>query len=263
MIHNFTLHNTDSQAFPVVISMPHSGTYVPANIKNRMINGAILANTDWFLPQLYDFFPNNGFTTIINNVNRYVVDPNRAINDNDETYQHKVIYDKNTFDKDLYLHPLTQQELNQRINLYYLPYRQMLDKLINEKISHFGYVYLLDLHSFAVYPYRTNETTADFVIGNDFGQTSNQKFQDKLTQQLHNRSFTVSDNDPFRGGNITRHYGKNKQVSATQLEIRYSTYIENRNFNEEIVDHVDEQLFSSTKDKLDFLIDFYKNLPSF
>lgn len=263
MVHNFTLQNRDSQEFPVVISMPHSGTYIPGDIKNRMIKGTILANTDWFLPQLYDFFPNNGFTTIVNNVNRYVADPNRAITDDDKTYQHQVVYDKSTFDKDYYLQPLTQQEINQRINLYYLPYRQMLDELLDEKISYFGYVYLLDLHSFAAYPYRTNEKTDDFVIGNDCGQTSSQNFQNKLTRQLNNRNFTVSDNDPFRGGNITRYYGNKKKVSATQLEIRYSTYIENRTFNEEIVDRLYKQLFSSTKSKLNFLIDSYKKLAPF
>lgn len=216
-----------------------------------------------YVGHLYDFLPTNGLTTLINNVNRYVVDPNRAIQDNDVTYQHQVIYNKNTFDKNLYSDELTNLEIHKRINLYYLPYRQKLDELINNKISHFGFVYLLDLHSFAVYPYRTNEKTADFVIGNNFDQTSTQNFQKQLTKQLNNQDFTVSNNDPFRGGDITRFYGMKKNVSATQLEIRYSTYIENRSFNEEIVDHVDTQLFSSTKSKLNFLIDFYKNLPAF
>lgn len=74
----FELLNADA-ASPVVISLPHSGTWIPADMRKHLLPTAVLANSDWFLPALYDFLPQTGFTTLINRVNRYVADPNRAV----------------------------------------------------------------------------------------------------------------------------------------------------------------------------------------
>ena len=74
----YTVLNSEQHS-PVVISLPHSGTWIPVAMKKALLPNAVLANTDWFLPELYDFLPAAGFTTLINHVNRYVADPNRAV----------------------------------------------------------------------------------------------------------------------------------------------------------------------------------------
>ena len=40
---------------PIVLAQPHSGTFLPADIGAKLTErGAMLADTDWHIPQLYD-----------------------------------------------------------------------------------------------------------------------------------------------------------------------------------------------------------------
>ncbi|MFS8961997.1 N-formylglutamate amidohydrolase [Lactobacillus delbrueckii] len=48
---------------------------------DALLPTAVLANTDWFLRELYDFLPGRGFTVLENNLNRYLIDPNRDPNE--------------------------------------------------------------------------------------------------------------------------------------------------------------------------------------
>lgn len=52
---NFDVINENKHKFPIIISIPHSGTYIPKDIRNKLIEDVILPNTDWFLKELYSF----------------------------------------------------------------------------------------------------------------------------------------------------------------------------------------------------------------
>ena len=77
-LEHYTILNENIHQLPVVIDLPYRGILVPENIRSRLLDGACLSNTDWFLPELYDFLPAMGCTTIINRLSRYVVDMNRS-----------------------------------------------------------------------------------------------------------------------------------------------------------------------------------------
>ena len=65
----------------------------------KLRKDVVLANTDWFLPELYNFLVAMGCTMIENRVNRYVADPNRESQIKGMNYQESVIYQQNTFGK--------------------------------------------------------------------------------------------------------------------------------------------------------------------
>lgn len=73
--------NTSLHELPVVISLPHSGTYITSEMAENLMDDVIFPNTDWYLPKLYGFLKELGFTIIINNMNRHLIDVNRDIND--------------------------------------------------------------------------------------------------------------------------------------------------------------------------------------
>ncbi|MFR2445642.1 MAG: N-formylglutamate amidohydrolase [Thomasclavelia spiroformis] len=73
--------NTSLHESPVVISLPHSGTYITSEMAENLMDDVIFPNTDWYLPKLYGFFKRIRFTIIINNMNRHLIDVNRDIND--------------------------------------------------------------------------------------------------------------------------------------------------------------------------------------
>lgn len=248
---NFTIHNETIDELPIIIDLPHSGVEVPSGIREKIIPDRLLPNVDWFLPDLYSFLPQNGFTTLQNNIHRYVVDPNRSLRMTDSTgdYRHEVVYSKNTFDKPLYQRELTSDEINQRIESFYKPYHQQLQKLIDHKLEKFEKIYLFDLHSFAKYPHE-DVTTADVVLGNHFDKTSSIKLREFMTEQFSHKGYSVSNNFPFSGGYITPHYGQNPQVEAIQIELAYHMYIENRYFGEEELTGVDAGTFTTAKNSL-------------
>ena len=71
----FTFHQG---TVPLLISMPHAGTYVPPAIAARLTPEARkVPDTDWHLPRLYDFARALGASILVATHSRYVVDMNR------------------------------------------------------------------------------------------------------------------------------------------------------------------------------------------
>ena len=63
---------------PVLISVPHAGTYIPPEIADRMTPAARqLPDTDWHVDRLYDFAASLGVGMIVATHSRYVVALNR------------------------------------------------------------------------------------------------------------------------------------------------------------------------------------------
>lgn len=248
---NFSVYNADLNKLPIVVDLPHSGTLVPEVIQKQIIPGTILTNVDWFLRELYDFVPLMGITTQANNLHRYLADPNRdatwtKLNGD---YRYEVVYSQTTFGKPIYQQPLSKVEIQQRLTDFYQPYHQQLQSLIDEKLKHFEKVYLLDLHSFAVYPHLT-EKTKDVVVGNHHDESSSLEFRQFITAQFEQQGYSVSNNHPFSGGYITPHYGNDSRVEALQIELAYHMYIENRYFGEEELATVDQTTFNQAKTNL-------------
>ena len=66
---------------PVILGLPHTGTYVPDDIMaNLNERGRSLADTDWHIHQLYDgLLPD--VTSVRATFHRYVLDANRSPDD--------------------------------------------------------------------------------------------------------------------------------------------------------------------------------------
>ena len=62
---------------PIVLGMPHVGTFVPEAVRARLNDeGRVLRDTDWHVDRLYaDLIP--GLTVVRANFHRYVIDANR------------------------------------------------------------------------------------------------------------------------------------------------------------------------------------------
>ena len=67
---------------PLLVSMPHSGLQLTPSVANTLIPEALaLPDTDWHIPQLYDFLESMGVSVIKANYSRYVIDLNRPEDD--------------------------------------------------------------------------------------------------------------------------------------------------------------------------------------
>lgn len=223
-------------------------------MNKNLIEDVILANMDWYLPQLYNFLDDMGFTVIINNVSRYVIDTNRNLEDksSDSLYNKNLIYTQTTFNKNMYKKTLSQVEIRERIKNYYIPYHKVVENNLKEKLKYFDKVYLIDLHSFG------KNIGADIVLGNNYGKTTSKKFFDLIRDNLKKYGFRVNANEPYKGGFITRNYKeKFNNCETLQIELWYGIYIDNREFVEEYKPKINENLFYNTQNSM---IEFFKKL---
>lgn len=176
---NIEIWNRENRKHPFIISIPHSGMYLPKKMKENLKDNVVLANMDWYLPKLYSFLQELEITTIVNNVSRYVIDPNReVINSKNQSYLKEYIYTKTTFNNEIYKEPLKDEEINNRIQKYYNPYHKAIDELITDKLTRFDRVYLVDLHSFG------KELKEDIVLGNRNGQTASHEYMGEIKKCL-------------------------------------------------------------------------------
>ncbi len=67
----FQVYNVDNKRYPVIVNIPHSGRYIPAEIRENFNTGITLPNMDWYLDFLYGFFKIMGVTMIVANYSRY------------------------------------------------------------------------------------------------------------------------------------------------------------------------------------------------
>src|SRR5690348_13960846 len=75
MMSDFTLHQGTA---PLLVSLPHDGTELPAAIAARMTEaGKRVADTDWHVGRLYALARELGASVIVPRWSRYVADLNR------------------------------------------------------------------------------------------------------------------------------------------------------------------------------------------
>ncbi len=232
---------------PVLANLPHSGTYVPRNIDSQFKQDprAILPNMDWHLEKLYGFLPELGITVLQATHSRYVVNLNRGLRlplfgpENSS-----VISRVTTQGSLLYETEPTQNEIEERINRYYIPYHEQLAGLLSKMIQEFGRVYLLDLHSFFKGP------PADVCLGNANETTCSERLIGCFERALRMHDFSVTRNEVWTGGYITRYYGNTDNIEALQIEIRFPAYLYGEHFGEEEITEWDSDRFRSTKKRL-------------
>lgn len=233
---------------PLLISFPHSGTYVPPWLKLRLTPAAIdLPDTDWFVPQLYGFHRELGASVILATHSRYVVDLNRPP-DGALLYpgqRETPICPTESFDGEA-LYPLggepNSSEVAERVHRYWQPFHDKLAELGQELVQRHGFCILWDAHSIhSTLPGLFEGRLPDLNVGTADGHSCSPSILGLVVARLNaQQRFTHVIDGRFKGGYITRHYGNPAaHVHAVQLEIAQSAYlVESRTpaFNQAIAD---------------------------
>ncbi len=241
---DIALFETVEGTRPLVISMPHSGTHVPPDIEARIEPRARdLPDTDWFVPNLYEFHATLGASVIRANYSRYVVDLNRPP-DGAPLYpgqRETTVCPVETFDGQSLYAPgdaPDPAEIAARLGRYWRPYHDRLRAMIDSQIERHGYCFLWDAHSIlSTVPALFDGRLPDLNLGTADGRSCRAETIERIAAVLEaRREFTHVIDGRFKGGYITRHYGNPvRGVEALQLEIAQSAYL-----REARVPHFDE-----------------------
>lgn len=221
---------------PLLISMPHNGSYIPSDIASTMTNsGHSSRDTDWFKDKLYQFALDRGAYLLKPRCSRYVIDLNRdpkGVNLYPGANSTELC-PTTAFDlAPLYLPNNTpnDQEISRRVKHYWQPYHKALEQTLSEMLDVYGVAILLEAHSIkSEVPRFFDGVLPDF----NFGTASGASCDPRLLERIEGIDFTpysqVS-NGRFKGGYITRHYGNpEKNIHAVQLELSQRTYMNEAN----------------------------------
>lgn len=218
---------------PLVISVPHAGTLIPPDIRARMQPDALfLPDTDWFVDRLYDWAPAMGISMVVTPWSRYVIDLNRPP-DNAPLYENSrgsSLVPVSTFDGDeIYQENQVpdQAEVDQRLQQYWHPYHDQLETMLKAIRERHGHAVLLDGHSIrSVVPDLFEGELPHLNLGTNGGSSASPHLSGNAWDLLNESNFTAVRDQRFKGGYITRHYGKpSTGVHALQLEIAQRAYM--------------------------------------
>lgn len=220
----------------IIISVPHAGTFIPEDIKSKM-NPELsdkLDDTDWFIDKLYGFATDLGITIIKANYSRWVVDLNRNPENQPLYNDGRVITDVvtvtdfngNQIYKNNYI--LDSQEVSRRVELFHKPYHEKLDELLQQTKAEFGKVLLFDAHSIRKsVPGIRSEDFPDLILGDNDETSASAELIKATIDSLQNKGYEFSHNYPFKGGYITRSFGKPAEnIHALQLEMCKTNYMD-------------------------------------
>lgn len=219
---------------PLMVSNPHSGTFILPEIAESMTDAGLeKRDTDWFLSRLYDLPALESAAMISANLSRYVIDLNRP-SDNTSLYPGQVTTGTCpliTFDgQAIYRNGCEpdESEIAKRVEHYWQPYHDQIRSELERLVDRFGFAVLLDAHSISQrVPLLFEGDLPDFNFGTNRGRSCGKRFQDlveRFAEQIQGYSSVV--NGRFIGGYITRHYGDMENVHAVQLELNRWNYMD-------------------------------------
>jgi len=227
----YTIVPANKKMIPVIVSIPHSGTYMPLDIERRIDDKEMqaLPMTDWYLHHLYDFLPAMGATIIYANYSRNVVDMNRSSQSEElypDRFETKLVAEQTFQGKKIFTNYPTDLQVHHHTINAHQPYHLALSTMLKDYKKRHGKVYLLDLHSIA--PHKTlihDELKRDIYLGDRDGNSCNTDWTDRVAFLFKIHSFSVEKNDPYKGGYITHHYGQDENIEALQIEMNQAVYL--------------------------------------
>jgi formiminoglutamase len=220
-------------ASPLIVSFPHTGTEIPAEMEPKLVSlWQARQDADHWVDVLYDFAHALGATTIRTALSRTAIDVNRdpagvSLYPGQtttglcplETFSGEALYKPDCAPD--------PAEIARRRAAYFDPYHAALREEIERLRVQHRTVIVYDAHSILSRVPRLFEgQLPQFNIGTDDGATCDPSLT-KAVEAICDRSrMSRVTNGRFRGGWITRHYGKPRTgVHAIQMELAMRGYL--------------------------------------
>jgi N-formylglutamate deformylase len=221
---------------PVLVSVPHAGTRLPAELAGLEGPWQDLPDTDWHVDRLVDFVPELGASLIVAEDSRYVVDLNRPADD-------RPLYERagtglvptETFAGQP-LYPAGREPdaaaRQRRVDKYWRPYHQAISERLAAIKARHGHAVLFDAHSIiSRVPRLFDDQLPDLNLGTYAGRSCAAALEQRAGEILAGaEGFTQVVNGRFQGGYITRQYGQpDQRFHALQLETAQCCYMDEAN----------------------------------
>jgi N-formylglutamate amidohydrolase len=237
---------------PLVFDSPHSGVIYPEDFDYSCEFSLLEKAEDKLVDELFGAAPDFGAAILCADFPRSYIDVNRCERDIDVDLLEDIWPEElNPTARShagiglirrlvrpgvpLYSRHLKAAEIKNRIDRYYRPYHQALEKLIEEAHYLHGHVWHINCHSmptqegnaFRASPLRS----ADFVLGDRDGTSCDIAFTHAVRDFLKGLGYRVSINDPYKGVELVRRYSSPATGRhSLQIEVARNLYIDEENY---------------------------------
>jgi N-formylglutamate deformylase len=232
-----SVHRLQQGRVPLLISLPHVGTEIPAELAERLMPRAHASeDSDWHLERLYGPLAEKlGASLIVPRYSRYVIDLNRPPDDQ-PLYPGASggtgLVPTRFFSND----PLYREgaepdaaEIAARREAYWQPYHEALAGELERLRAAHGHALLFDGHSIrSELPWLFEGRLPALNLGTADGASCAPAITEGLGTLLAGQTtFSHVVNGRFKGGYITRHYGQPARGwHAVQLEMCQRCYMD-------------------------------------
>jgi N-formylglutamate deformylase len=218
---------------PLILSMPHAGVEIPDPYANGLVSPWLARrDADWWIDRLYDFAAALGATVVRTSISRTVIDVNRdpaggSLYPGQATTE---LCPTTTFDGDpLYRagEPPDASAIEQRRESYHAPYHAALAAEIKRLKARHAAIVLYDCHSIrSRIPRLFPGDLPNFNLGTHDGASCAPALTAAVERICDRSGFSRVTNGRFKGGYITRHYGRPALgVHALQMELACRGYM--------------------------------------
>jgi len=247
----FRVERPESQKLPIVVDVPHAGEWIPDEVLEEMTQRSsdLKRDLDLYVDRLWVDASALGATLVASNVSRYVIDLNRAADDvspdtvdgaeriSEPGYYHDrgVVWRTTTDGTPVIRERMSREAYDRRIAAFWEPYHDALREQIDRVRAQFGYCLLVDGHSMPSLGRSASvdaaSRRADIVPGDIDGASCSNVLTRAVVEHYRNRGYTVRANQPYKGGWITRSYGRPEEgVHAIQIEVNRDLYMDETSF---------------------------------
>jgi N-formylglutamate amidohydrolase len=229
----------------VILSCPHAGRIYPAEFIAASIADItdLRGLEDFAVDQLISGALNYGIPCVTNKITRAYIDVNRPVDaldhlmlksppagNNAKPSRHvragygllpRLTAAREVIHRQL----LPHEEVENRISLVHQPYHSAVQAALSNALSKFDRAILIDCHSMPSHD-QQNRPLADIILGDMHHSTFDLKIGKTLTSLIEKAGFSVTWNNPYAGGYITKNYGRAKSnQQSIQIEINRRLYI--------------------------------------
>lgn len=213
------------EKYPILITAPHCSTFVPVDLRKRMLltDAQIRRNWDPFTDEIFDI-PKAYMVKA--RISRLVTDLNRAPDDIEMEY--KLSNDGVVVSVDIDGNPIYKEvppieKVFERVQKYHDAFHDKIDELKpNVK-------FLIDGHSLRSKAPDTRvdagKKRADIVLGNRDFTTCSRSMTQKIMNFFSDRGFSVDVNNPYKGRYLIGYHCSRRTLPGIQIEVNERLYM--------------------------------------
>lgn len=244
------IRSADPPTTPLVLDSPHSGSDYPADFRPACGPEQYRRAEDMDVDVLFGAAAELGAVLVAARFPRIYCDANRAVDDLDPQAivgnagmalnpTAKARLGKGVIwqavpphGAALYAEPLDAAVVRRRLEACWHPYHTTLAAVLDDTHARFGRVFHVDGHSMqavssAMHEEGAGKPRADIVLSDREGTTCAPTFLEAARSLLTAEGFNVAVNDPYKGAEIVRRYGRpGEGRHSLQLEVNRRLYMD-------------------------------------